>query len=211
MFLKACFYASPCCKFCGLCTGILDIGVCLLMCLMSCLQLENYIQENVRSEMERNVIHTQTATMLEIGTNLLSQSAENTRKLTDVETQVRLIRWHWQHPEKEMALQQASVCLCCEMLFLEWLKPQAATWAPLTPSFVQHSLLYYANCSIICIGDSQSNRILQWLIIFTLVELSEFTKLGLSAHLTLKALLPILDNVCMFFLLIWIHGQQKQG
>ncbi|KAG1947040.1 angiopoietin-1 [Pimephales promelas] len=51
-------------------------------------KLENYIQENVRSEMERNVIHTQTATMLEIGTNLLSQSAENTRKLTDVETQV---------------------------------------------------------------------------------------------------------------------------
>uniref|UniRef100_A0A8C1U1B9 Angiopoietin 2b n=1 Tax=Cyprinus carpio TaxID=7962 RepID=A0A8C1U1B9_CYPCA len=51
-------------------------------------KLESYIQENVRSEMERNVIHTQTATMLEIGTNLLSQSAENTRKLTDVETQV---------------------------------------------------------------------------------------------------------------------------
>ncbi|XP_051526890.1 angiopoietin-2-like [Myxocyprinus asiaticus] len=51
-------------------------------------KLENYIQENVRSEMERSVIHTQTATMLEIGTNLLSQSAENTRKLTDVETQV---------------------------------------------------------------------------------------------------------------------------
>ncbi|XP_051519323.1 angiopoietin-2-like isoform X2 [Myxocyprinus asiaticus] len=51
-------------------------------------KLENYIQENVRSEMERSVIHTQTATMLEIGTNLLSQSAETTRKLTDVETQV---------------------------------------------------------------------------------------------------------------------------
>uniref|UniRef100_W5K560 Angiopoietin 2b n=1 Tax=Astyanax mexicanus TaxID=7994 RepID=W5K560_ASTMX len=54
-------------------------------------KLENYIQRNVRSEMvemQRNVIHTQTATMLEIGTNLLSQSAEHTRKLTDVETQV---------------------------------------------------------------------------------------------------------------------------
>ncbi|TRZ00744.1 hypothetical protein DNTS_007583 [Danionella cerebrum] len=51
-------------------------------------KLENYIQENVRSEMEHSVIHTQTATMLEIGTNLLSQSAETTRKLTDVETQV---------------------------------------------------------------------------------------------------------------------------
>uniref|UniRef100_A0A4W4G261 Fibrinogen C-terminal domain-containing protein n=1 Tax=Electrophorus electricus TaxID=8005 RepID=A0A4W4G261_ELEEL len=54
-------------------------------------KLESYIQENVRSEMaemQRNVIHSQTATMLEIGTNLLSQSAEHTRKLTDVETQV---------------------------------------------------------------------------------------------------------------------------
>ncbi|XP_018615368.1 angiopoietin-2b isoform X1 [Scleropages formosus] len=54
-------------------------------------KLENYIQENVRSEMQemqRNAIHTQTAAMLQIGTNLLSQSAEQTRKLTDVETQV---------------------------------------------------------------------------------------------------------------------------
>ncbi|KAL4629465.1 angiopoietin-2-like isoform X2 [Arapaima gigas] len=54
-------------------------------------KLENYIQENVRSEMEemqRNAVHTQTATMLQIRTNLLSQSAEQTRKLTDVETQV---------------------------------------------------------------------------------------------------------------------------
>ncbi|XP_056154566.1 angiopoietin-2b isoform X2 [Lampris incognitus] len=54
-------------------------------------KLENYIQENVRSgmeEMKRNAVHTQTAAMLEMGTNLLSQSAEQTRKLTDVETQV---------------------------------------------------------------------------------------------------------------------------
>ncbi|KAF4073877.1 hypothetical protein AMELA_G00248350 [Ameiurus melas] len=54
-------------------------------------KLENYIQDNMRSEMvemQRNVINTQTATMLEIGTNLLSQSAEHTRKLTNVETQV---------------------------------------------------------------------------------------------------------------------------
>lgn len=54
-------------------------------------QLESYIQENMRSEMvemQRNVINTQAATMLEIGTNLLSQSAEHTRKLTNVETQV---------------------------------------------------------------------------------------------------------------------------
>lgn len=60
------------------------------ICLFS-LQLENFIQENVRSgmeEMKRTAVHTQTAAMLEMGTNLLSQSAEQTRKLTDVETQV---------------------------------------------------------------------------------------------------------------------------
>ncbi|CAL8297618.1 unnamed protein product [Lota lota] len=53
-------------------------------------RLESYIQENVRSGIEekRNAVHTQTAAMLEMGTNLLSQSAEQTRKLTDVETQV---------------------------------------------------------------------------------------------------------------------------
>lgn len=41
-------------------------------------------------EMKRSAVHTQTAAMLEMGTNLLSQSAEQTRKLTDVETQVSL-------------------------------------------------------------------------------------------------------------------------
>ncbi|AWP21873.1 putative angiopoietin-2-like [Scophthalmus maximus] len=54
-------------------------------------KLENFIQENVRSgmdEIKRTAVHTQTAAMLEMGTNLLSQSAEQTRKLTDVETQV---------------------------------------------------------------------------------------------------------------------------
>lgn len=56
-------------------------------------QLENFINENVRSgveEIKRTAVHTQTAAMLEMGTNLLSQSAEQTRKLTDVETQVSL-------------------------------------------------------------------------------------------------------------------------
>ncbi|KAJ3609614.1 hypothetical protein NHX12_024134 [Muraenolepis orangiensis] len=53
-------------------------------------KLESYIQENVRTGMEekRNAVHTQTEAMLLMGTNLLSQSAEQTRKLTDVETQV---------------------------------------------------------------------------------------------------------------------------
>ncbi|TWW65343.1 Angiopoietin-4 [Takifugu flavidus] len=57
-------------------------------------KLENFIQENVRSGMEeikRTAVHTQTAAMLEMGTNLLSQSAEQTRKLTDVETQANLM------------------------------------------------------------------------------------------------------------------------
>lgn len=39
-------------------------------------------------EIKRSAVHSQTAAMLEMGTNLLSQSAEQTRKLTDVETQV---------------------------------------------------------------------------------------------------------------------------
>uniref|UniRef100_A0A8C7GYP5 Angiopoietin 2b n=1 Tax=Oncorhynchus kisutch TaxID=8019 RepID=A0A8C7GYP5_ONCKI len=54
-------------------------------------KLESSIQENLRSameEMKRNAVHTQTAAMLEIGTNLLSKSAEQTLKLTDVETKV---------------------------------------------------------------------------------------------------------------------------
>ncbi|KAF2981924.1 hypothetical protein EK904_011878, partial [Melospiza melodia maxima] len=54
-------------------------------------QLENYIVENMKSEMvqlQQNAVQNHTATMLEIGTSLLSQTAEQTRKLTDVETQV---------------------------------------------------------------------------------------------------------------------------
>ncbi|XP_069751902.1 angiopoietin-2-like isoform X4 [Narcine bancroftii] len=54
-------------------------------------KLENYIQDSVKTEIveiQRNVVHNQTAVMLEIGTNLLTQTAEQTRKLTDVETQV---------------------------------------------------------------------------------------------------------------------------
>lgn len=72
-------------------TRISDILDNLLKVCLFSLQLENFIQENVRSgmeEMKRTAVHTQTAAMLEMGTNLLSQSAEQTRKLTDVETQV---------------------------------------------------------------------------------------------------------------------------
>ncbi|XP_043946358.1 angiopoietin-4 [Protopterus annectens] len=55
------------------------------------LKLENYIQENIKTEMaqiQQNAVQNHTAVMLEIGTNLLSQTAEQTRKLTDVEAQV---------------------------------------------------------------------------------------------------------------------------
>ncbi|MEE6463324.1 hypothetical protein FKM82_005864 [Ascaphus truei] len=40
------------------------------------------------AQMQQNAVQNHTATMLEIGTSLLSQTAEQTRKLTDVETQV---------------------------------------------------------------------------------------------------------------------------
>lgn len=39
-------------------------------------------------QLQQNAVQNHTATMLEIGTSLLSQTAEQTRKLTDVETQV---------------------------------------------------------------------------------------------------------------------------
>ncbi|XP_030627063.1 angiopoietin-2a [Chanos chanos] len=55
------------------------------------LKLENYIQENMRydvAQIQRNAVHNHTAAMIEFGTNLLSQTAEHTRKLTNVEAQV---------------------------------------------------------------------------------------------------------------------------
>lgn len=54
-------------------------------------QIENYIKESMKAEMaqlQQSAVHNRTAAMLEMGTNLLSQTAEQTRKLTDVETQV---------------------------------------------------------------------------------------------------------------------------
>ncbi|KAK1805153.1 hypothetical protein P4O66_019506 [Electrophorus voltai] len=54
-------------------------------------QIENYIKESMKAEMaqlQQSAVHNHTAAMLEMGTNLLSQTAEQTRKLTDVETQV---------------------------------------------------------------------------------------------------------------------------
>lgn len=55
------------------------------------LQLENFIQKNLRRDaanIPSHVVHNQTATMLEIGTNLLTHTAEQTRKLNVVEAKV---------------------------------------------------------------------------------------------------------------------------
>ncbi|XP_077469249.1 angiopoietin-2a [Stigmatopora argus] len=55
------------------------------------LKLQNYIQESMKQDMfqfQQNAVQNHTATMIEIGTNLLSQTAEQTRKLTNVEAQV---------------------------------------------------------------------------------------------------------------------------
>ncbi|NXT46448.1 ANGP4 protein, partial [Pluvianellus socialis] len=55
------------------------------------LKLERYIQTSMKPEMaqlRQTAVQNQTATMLEIGSTLLNQSAEQSRKLTDVEAQV---------------------------------------------------------------------------------------------------------------------------
>jgi hypothetical protein len=41
------------------------------------------------AQIQQNAVHNHTAAMIEIGANLLSQTTEQTRKLTNVEAQVR--------------------------------------------------------------------------------------------------------------------------
>lgn len=70
-----------------------DISSVPPKCPSSVLQLENYIQDSMKQDIvqiQQTAVHNHTATMIEIGTNLLSQTAEQTRKLTNVEAQVRL-------------------------------------------------------------------------------------------------------------------------
>ncbi|NWW47024.1 ANGP4 protein, partial [Pedionomus torquatus] len=72
------------------------------------LKLESYIQTSMKPEMaqlRQTAVQNQTATMLEIGSTLLNQSAEQSRKLTDVEAQVVLN----QTSRIEMQLQENSV------------------------------------------------------------------------------------------------------
>ncbi|XP_063047101.1 angiopoietin-2a [Engraulis encrasicolus] len=55
------------------------------------LQLENYIQENMKQEIaqiQQHAVQNHTAAIIEIGTNLLSQTVEQTLKLTNVEARV---------------------------------------------------------------------------------------------------------------------------
>lgn len=54
-------------------------------------QLEGYIQKNLRLELaqvQQHLVQNQTATMLELGTSLLTHTTAQTRKLTSVEAQV---------------------------------------------------------------------------------------------------------------------------
>ncbi|XP_027892943.1 angiopoietin-1 [Xiphophorus couchianus] len=54
-------------------------------------KIESYVRESMKTEMahlQQSAMHNHTAAMLEMGTSLLSQAAEQTRKLTDVEAQV---------------------------------------------------------------------------------------------------------------------------
>ncbi|NXT62496.1 ANGP4 protein, partial [Chaetops frenatus] len=70
-------------------------------------QLESYIQSSVKPEMaelRQTAAQNQTAAMLEIGSSLLNRSAEQSRKLTDVEAQVLNQTWRI-----EMQLQENSL------------------------------------------------------------------------------------------------------
>ncbi|NXU93902.1 ANGP4 protein, partial [Xiphorhynchus elegans] len=70
-------------------------------------QLESYIQSSMKPEMaelRQTAAQNQTATMLEIGSSLLNRSAEQSRKLTDVEAQVLNQTWRI-----EMQLQENSL------------------------------------------------------------------------------------------------------
>ncbi|NXY90349.1 ANGP4 protein, partial [Alcedo cyanopectus] len=71
------------------------------------LKLESYVQRSMKPEMaelRQTAVQNQTATMLEIGSTLLNQSAEQSRKLTHVEAQVLNQTWRI-----EMQLQENSL------------------------------------------------------------------------------------------------------
>ncbi|XP_045567600.1 LOW QUALITY PROTEIN: angiopoietin-1 [Salmo salar] len=54
-------------------------------------QIERYVKDSLNVEMahlQQSAVHNHTAAILDLGTNLLTQTAQHTRKLTDVEIQV---------------------------------------------------------------------------------------------------------------------------
>uniref|UniRef100_A0A4W5QPL3 Fibrinogen C-terminal domain-containing protein n=1 Tax=Hucho hucho TaxID=62062 RepID=A0A4W5QPL3_9TELE len=54
-------------------------------------QIEKYVKDSLNVEMaqlQQSAVHNHTAAILDLGTNLLTQTAQHTRKLTDVEIQV---------------------------------------------------------------------------------------------------------------------------
>ena len=56
-----------------------------------CLHLDSYLQEKSRLErahIQSHAVHNQTATMLELGSSLLTHTAEQTRNLNTVEAKV---------------------------------------------------------------------------------------------------------------------------
>ncbi|KAK6327005.1 hypothetical protein J4Q44_G00026500 [Coregonus suidteri] len=53
--------------------------------------IESYVKDSLKVQMaqlQQSAVHNHTAAILDLGTNLLTQTAQHTRKLTDVETQV---------------------------------------------------------------------------------------------------------------------------
>lgn len=85
--------------------------------MVSLAQIENYIKESMKTEMaqlQQSAVHNHTAAMLEMGTNLLSQTAEQTRKLTDVETQVTQAlqtKSQWCSQTLKMCVPHSFLCL----------------------------------------------------------------------------------------------------
>ena len=70
--------------------------------------------------MQQTAVQNHTATMIEIGTNLLSQTAEQTRKLTNVEAQVGLSphdnpeQQHEKQRRVEVEAHHRVSCLCVQ-------------------------------------------------------------------------------------------------
>lgn len=84
------YLSCPLCIVCLLSDPFTFCYLCLFLP-----QLENVIHKSVKldvTSIPSHVVHNQTATMLEIGTNILTHTAEQTRKLNVVEAKVTTSR-----------------------------------------------------------------------------------------------------------------------